>query len=454
MQNPKTSNDNGNFLLPKTVALALSLLTAKGFQAFVVGGAVRDHVAMQAPHDYDLTTSATPEEMLDVFSAYSCILTGLKHGTITVLIDKTPLEITTFRTDGSYTDSRHPDAVSFTKTLVDDLARRDFTINAMAYNPETGLVDRFGGVADLEAKTLRTVGDPALRFTEDALRILRALRFASVLDFSIEEATHAAIFKLADRLSLVASERIREELSKLLLGVGAVRVLRTYFPVFCVFLPELSPLKGFLQHSPYHAYDVWEHTLSALSATPNDLVLRLAILLHDIGKPSSFTRDKNGVGHFYGHENHSGCLAEHALKRLKFDKKTTDFVVTLIKHHMRPLPITEKEMRRSLAKLGEPVFSAFLSIVRADRLGQKPIGENTLSVEQVAVCEKLFYQVRQEENCLSLKTLAISGDDLKEIGIPPGKKMGVILKKLLALVIDGDLKNDKDVLLSYAKERF
>ena len=290
-----------DWVLPAQVNTALARLHDAGYEAYIVGGCVRDRIMGREPKDYDITTSALPEQTAAVFAGERIIETGMKHGTVTVLLDGEPLEITTFRIDGTYSDSRHPDAVTFTPSLREDLARRDFTMNAMAYSSETGLVDPFGGQADIAAKYIRCVGDPDLRFREDALRILRALRFSSVLGFPIEPETDGAARYLCLLLKKISAERVFSELKQLLCGPDVRRVLLDYAGVLGAVLPEILPMQGFDQRNPHHCYDILEHTAAAVEAMPPEPALRLAALLHDVGKPECFFTDEDGVGHFYGH---------------------------------------------------------------------------------------------------------------------------------------------------------
>lgn len=435
-----------HFPLPAFVLEALTRLTDAGYEAYTVGGAVRDLLRGEAPHDYDIATSATPDEMKAVFRGYRTVETGIKHGTLTVLIDGEALEITTFRVDGEYTDARHPDSVSFTRSLREDAARRDFTVNAIAYSPTSGICDYFGGLADIKNGILRAVGDARLRFSEDALRILRALRFSAVLGYRIEEHTARAAHELRHLLSEVASERIREELVKLLVGKDAARVLREYADVVGVFLPETTPLIGFDQHNPHHDYDVWEHTLHAIDACPPVLHLRLSVLFHDIGKPASFFFDEGGVGHFYGHAARSAEIADAAMRRLRFDGGTRERVTLLVRtHDTVPSPQT-RQFARMRSKHGDAFLTDWLSLVRADRTGQKA----TLSSMAEAVlleAEEAARTLLRKEERFSLASLAIDGEDLIALGYR-GREIGVALERALSCVVDGKIKNEKEGLLA------
>lgn len=440
-----------HFVLPSFVLRALQLLNENGFEAYAVGGAVRDLLRGVPAHDYDIATSATPAEMKAVFKSYRTLETGIKHGTLTVLIDGEAIEITTYRVDGAYTDARHPDSVSFTRSLREDAARRDFTVNAMAYHPRDGLRDFFGGVADLEEGILRTVGEPHLRFTEDALRMLRALRFSATLGYEIDPSTSTAIHALKDQLTEIAPERIREEFLKLIEARNADRVLREYADVICVFLPEIDPLRSFDQKNPHHDFDVWEHTLHALAAAPCDRVLRLALLFHDMGKPDCFTSDDAGVGHFYGHAERSVEIADRAMQRLRFDNETRERVLLLVRmHDVLPLPKT-RQFARIRSRYGDAFLSEWLSVIRADRTGQKrifsPEAEKEISKAEAAAEALLLSEER-----FSLKNLAVRGDDLVSLGYR-GKEIGDALSFALDAVLDGKARNEKGALLRLLSER-
>lgn len=439
------------FLLPDPVLCALTLLNEKGYEAYVVGGAVRDLLRGVIPHDYDITTNALPEEMKSVFRDFRTVETGIAHGTLTVLIDEAPIEITTYRIDGAYTDSRHPDSVTFTRSQKEDAARRDFTVNAMAYHPKTGVWDYFGGLKDIEDKLLRTVGDSRLRFDEDALRILRALRFSAVLGYTIDTDTATAVHEKKESLHEIAAERIREEFVKLLCSDHASDVLREYADVIAVFIPEMSALRGFLQHNPHHDYDVWEHTLRALSAAPKDLCVRLAVLFHDFGKPACFFRDALGTGHFYGHAEKSALITDQILRRLRFDNATREYTVSLVRaHDTVPLPKT-RQFRRIRSRHGEKFLFDWLSLIRADRTGQK----ETLSEEADAIlkqAEAAATALVKTEERLSLATLQIKGDDLIALGYR-GRAIGDALQFALEGVISEKVTNEKEALKVFIKEK-
>ena len=437
--------------LPQSVSQALSMLEDAGYEAFIVGGCVRDFLMGLPPKDYDITTSALPAQTARVFDAYPVIETGIQHGTVTVVMDGVPLEITTYRTEGTYSDNRHPDSVSFTASLREDVARRDFTMNAIAYSPVRGLIDHFGGAEDIRGGIIRCVGDPDTRFREDALRMMRGIRFASALGFAIEEKTAAAIRENKERISTVSAERIRVELTKLLCGANVKNVLMDWWDVLGVVIPEILPMHGFDQRTPYHIYDVWEHTAVAVSETPPVTHLRLSALLHDIGKPPSFFTDEKGVGHFYGHPAVSEKMAEEILARLKYDNVTRRRVVTLVREHDRIIEPTETAVKRALFRLTPEVFFNLLIIKRADNLAQSPNYRDRLATYDRI--ESMAQDILERNECVSVATLAVNGGDLIAIGMKPGKEIGEMLSLLLEQVIRGDLANDRDELLTYVKKK-
>lgn len=437
--------------LPDNVKNAISQLNRAGYEAFAVGGCVRDALLGKTPKDFDLTTDALPEEVMQVFSDRHTIGTGLAHGTVTVMMDGMPLEITTYRIDAEYTDHRHPDQVIFTRSLKEDAARRDFTVNALAYHDQLGIIDHFGGLEDLSKKQIRAVGNAEKRFEEDALRILRALRFSSVLGFAIVPETLAAARTKKHLLQNVSAERIAVELNKLLCGKDARRVLTEYYDILGEVLPELLPMVGFLQHNPHHCYDVFTHTAVAVENTPPEPILRLAALLHDMGKPHCFHMDEQSIGHFYGHAAHSKELAENILARLKYDNFTRRQVLELVEHHDLPVEPTEKSVKRALKKFTPELFFPLLQLQRADHLAQHPDFHHRL--QQDDAVRRIAEEIIAGDQCFSLKDLAISGKDLLALGMPPGKELGTLLQTLLDRVIDGDLPNEKDALLRYVKEQ-
>ncbi len=437
--------------MPEEVKTAISKLTQNGFEAYIVGGCVRDSLLGDKPKDYDITTSAEPEEVEKIFSNYRVIETGIKHGTVTVLINKMPLEITTFRIDSDYSDNRHPTNVTFTKSLEEDTARRDFTMNALAYNDERGICDFYGGSEDIKNKIIRCVGDSNQRFNEDALRIMRAIRFSSVLGFKIEDNTKRAIFQNKELLKNISSERIANELVKLLCGENVRKVLLEYIDVLGVVIPELLPMKGFDQRNIHHIYDILEHTAVAVENIEPTPILRLTALFHDIGKPKCFFM-KNGEGHFYGHSEVGAKMTENILSRLKFDNNTKNTVTKLVKIHDVQIEETEAAVKRCMNKHTSEIFFMLLKMKRADTLAQSPICRDRL--EYLDRLEKTAREIIAQNACFSLKDLTINGSDLIEMGFKPGREIGVILKNLLDEVIGGKLPNKKEELIKFTKENF
>ena len=435
--------------LPSPVQHTLSVLNTAGFEAYAVGGCVRDTMLGKQPMDWDITTSAQPEQVLSVFADYRTIPTGIQHGTVTVIVEDMPQEITTYRIDGMYTDSRHPNEVFFTTSLQEDLRRRDFTVNAMAYHPEYGLVDCFSGAADLAAGKIACVGDPERRFTEDALRILRALRFASVLGFSIEKVTADTIHKLAPLLRRVSAERIADELKKLLVGDYVRNVLIDFADVFCIILPELQPLIGLRQDNPYHHLTVYEHTVETVAAVKNDLPLRLTMLFHDVGKPACYTRDEQGVDHFRGHPAISAAIAERAMERLHLDNATIGAVKNLIMHHDDSLSLQDKRLKRLLNRLDSAAYQ-LVEVQRADVYGQHPAKRDRLAF--LDAVEVRLTELEKANACFRLRDLAVNGDDLLAIGYSSGRQLGDALYKLLDAVMDDVCPNERASLLKLAKE--
>lgn len=440
-----------DFGIPFGAEHILRSLTAAGHEAYFVGGCVRDLLRGAAPHDWDICTSARPEDTAACFPGQRVLKTGFRHGTVTVLMDGVPYEITTYRTEGPYSDSRRPDFVRFVPDLQEDLARRDFTINAIALGLDGMLRDPFGGGSDIKAGLIRCVGDPARRFQEDGLRLMRALRFSAVFGYSIEGLTSQAIHDHRAMLDRVAAERIRAELCRLLTGQNTGDVLRRYPDVIWQFWPELKPLAAMAQNNPWHCWDGWEHTLHALEAAPAETVVRLAVLLHDIGKPQCKSTDEKGIDHFYGHPAVSARLAEKLLRALKFDRVTLRQVVTLVAYHDTPLPPDSKGIRRWLSRLGPETFFPLLEVKRADMLGQAPLGRAPEKVAaQWAELEKIRAKAEQivaERQCLALKDLAVSGKDVIALGALPGPAVGRILNRLLEQVLNGELPNRREVLL-------
>lgn len=437
--------------MPKNVDIAINLLQSAGFEAYAVGGCVRDSLLGKTPNDWDITTSAKPENMKSVFVNFRCIDTGIKHGTVTVVIDGEPLEITTFRLDGEYEDNRHPKSVTFTSNLGADLGRRDFTVNAMAYSKMTGTVDLFGGQNDLKNGIIRCVGDPDRRFNEDALRILRALRFASALDFEIEEKTAQSLLKNRALLGNISEERIAKELLKLVCGKGAKRILTDFAPVLFEILPELQPMYKNSHDNPHHCYDIYEHTLIAVESIDPEPTLRFAMLLHDCGKPAVKKFDENGVAHFYGHQRISAEISAQILARLKVSNKFRDEILFLVSNHDRwELYENTEKMPRYLSKFGLDGVLNLLKVMRADVLAQS--SEYRYRLDQIADAEEIAKNLAAQKPCLSLSELQINGRTLMDIGIPQGRKLGAVLAQLLDEVIDGVTKNTQEALTTRARE--
>lgn len=430
--------------MPEEVRAVLTALEAAGHEAWCVGGCVRDTLLGRTPEDWDVTTDALPEETMALF-APAAIPTGLQHGTVTVRRGGRGVEITTYRVDGAYHDHRRPDGVTFTRSLREDLARRDFTVNAMAMDLRGTLRDPFGGREDLMGGVLRCVGEPERRLEEDALRILRGLRFASVLGLAVHPDTAAAIHDRRQLLAAIAPERIWTELCKLLCGDNAAEVLRRFPDVVAVFWPEASAMVGFEQQNIHHCYDVWEHSLHALEAVPPDLILRCTMLLHDIGKVETFTVDDTGVGHFYGHGERSAALADDLLRRLRCANELRRRIVRLVAWHDRDIPRTERAVRRALAALGEEDLRRLIWVKRADNLAQAP--EFRFRQQEIDRGEAILEDLLARRACVTLRDLEVDGRDLMALGFS-GPAIGAALHQLLDRVIDGALPNEREALLA------
>ena len=431
---------------------ALNMLHNDGYEAYLVGGCIRDLVMGIIPKDWDITTDALPDDIINSFIEYKTLPTGIKHGTVTVIIDDLPIEITTYRTEGQYTDGRRPDNVKFVSDLKEDLSRRDFTINALAYNG-LNLIDFFNGREDINNKLIRSIGDPNERFNEDALRILRALRFASVLGFNIDQLTQKAIFHNKALLNRISSERISSEFNKILTGENASKILEEYKEIIAVFIPEIEQTFSFKQNSPYHDLDVWQHTLKAIKHSEADLIVRLTLFFHDIGKPQCYTIDDEMIGHFYGHEACSVDIAEKVLKRLKYDMKTIDIVKKLIKYHDLKIEPNEKSVKRALNKIGEDFFPTLLEIKSGDAIAHRsPHAERCM--DEICEIEKIYKKILSDNQCFSLKDLAVNGQDLIDLGFSEGTNIGKILNDLLEAVIDGNIQNEKQFLLKFAEKQY
>ena len=430
--------------IPESVQLCLNRLENAGFEAYIVGGCVRDALLGLTPQDYDMCTSALPEQTEAVFSDFPLVLAGKKHGTVGVVIDGSVVEITTYRTEGGYTDNRHPEWVKFVPTIEEDLSRRDFTVNSMAYSPSRGLADPFGGRADLEAKILRAVGDPQTRFREDSLRILRGVRFAVKYALTPEDATMDAMVELRNLMDNLARERVFDELCKLLLLVDMEDLLR-FAPILAAVIPELEPMIGFDQRSPHHAYDLYKHTAGVTGGVPRELTLRWAALLHDTGKITTFTLDENGRGHFYGHAKFSAEIADRVLRRLKAPTKLREDAVRLIELHMHQFEEDKKVLRRWLSRLGSATMDDLLKLQEAD-LGSKGTGK-VREMDQFSRLRQLIAEIEAENACLHIKDLAVNGNDLMAPGLS-GREIGTALNRLLELVLDEQLPNEKQALLA------
>lgn len=441
--------------IPEKILNVLRRLNAAGFEAYIVGGCVRDALMGRVPHDFDITTSALPEQTMRLFSEFAVIPTGIKHGTVTILCEGEPLEITTFRVDGKYTDSRRPDSVRFTRSIAEDLARRDFTMNAIAYNPDVGIVDEFGGEEDIRRRIIRCVGTPDERFREDALRIMRALRFAVSLGFGIERDTADSLERNCSLMNNIAVERVYSELTAMLSAWNAsdsIRgVLREYREVFAQIIPELRPCFDYQQKSKYHTLDLYEHIImtveTAAQLSREDYILPLAMLLHDIGKPQCMTAD-NGVRHYYGHPAVSAELADKIMRRFKSSSADRKLITDIVRTHDAQLNSSAKTMRRRLAAMGE-------ELLRYCTLAH--IADDSAKAEFCRQRIPTYYEVLDKipevaaQSCLTVKSLAVNGRDLSAV-IKPSPKMGEILNRLLSEVVDGTLPNEREALMKRAEE--
>ncbi|MDR0992233.1 MAG: CCA tRNA nucleotidyltransferase [Ruminococcus sp.] len=435
--------------IPDNVSKLLSELERQGFEAYIVGGCVRDGILGKPPADFDIATSATPEEIKLVFESYKTIDTGIKHGTVTVIADEgTPVEVTSYRIDGTYTDNRRPDDVVFTRRIEEDLSRRDFTVNAMAYSPKRGFIDIYGGAHDLFAQTIRCVGDPEMRFGEDALRILRALRFASKLRFTIDADTAANIHRCKDSLMNVSAERIGKELELFLVG-SPTDLLIQFSDVISVFIPEIQPCVGFEQHSKYHVYDVWKHTATAVGAAKPDRLVRLALLFHDLSKPECYHPDSLGAGHFSGHEKTGAALTETIMRRLKFDNATVETVTTLVRYHY-VAPVTDRaSVKKILSEIGFEKLVLLTEVIKGDNLAK-----HAMCFERVELSTKMrevAEDIVNSRECYDLSMLETDGNEIAKTGAT-GKEIGKILRMLLDEVIEEELKNNYVTLQARAAE--
>lgn len=432
-------------ILPEKVNYIIETLMKHGFEAYAVGGCVRDTVLSRVPQDWDITTSAKPEQVKGIFS--HTVDTGIRHGTVTVMINHEGFEVTTYRIDGEYEDARHPKEVQFTSNLLEDLRRRDFTINAMAYNEADGLVDAFNGLEDLQKGIIRCVGCAKERFSEDALRMLRAVRFAAQLGFSIEEETKKAIGMLAPNIAKVSAERIQVELVKLLVSANPNEIRTAYETGLTrVFLPELDRMMETPQNNPHHCYTVGEHTVEALCYVPADKVLRLTMLLHDVAKPECRTTDEKGIDHFYGHPAAGSKMAKIILRRLKFDNETTERTCRLVEWHDDNPKLDERLIRRAVSRIGAEQYPALFAVKTADIMAQSDYHKRE-KLDYVKAYEAAYQEIMEKQQCLTIKQLAVTGNDLIENGMKPGKEIGEMLKYLLEQVLENPQWNTKEKLL-------
>ncbi len=447
--------------IPSGANEIIHTLQNNGYEAFLVGGCVRDSILGRPIHDYDITTSATPDEMMEVFKDKRIIETGLQHGTITIVIDGEGYECTTYRIDGNYSDGRRPDSVTFTRNLKEDLKRRDFTINAMAYNDEVGLIDPFNGMEDIEHYKIRCVGRAEDRFSEDALRILRAIRFASQLGFVVDSDVSLNIHKMYKNLENISTERINSEFCKIALSSEFYIQIVLFREVFSLFIPEIKDMFGFQQNNPYHIYDVWNHTVHAVQAyecdcepdlNSRDLITSLAVFFHDIGKPHCYQDGEDGIRHFKGHGRVGADMTNEIMKRLRFDNDTREKVVQLVYYHDATFEVGKKYVKRWLNKIGEEQFRRLLNVRRADIKAQADINQET-RLQKIDNIGYILEEVLQDDECFSLKDLAVNGKDLITIGYKPGKEIGDVLNNLLDSVISGEYINEKEKLLEIAERR-
>ena len=441
-----------HIFMPDEVLEIIRRLEAAGFEAYAVGGCVRDSLLGREPDDWDITTSARPEQVKDVFTR--TVDTGIQHGTVTVLLHGKGFEVTTYRIDGKYLDGRHPESVEFAGNLEEDLKRRDFTINAMAYHPDRGLVDLYGGRKDLENGLIRAVGDPEKRFGEDALRMLRAIRFSGQLGFKLEDATRDAIKDMAPNLKKVSAERIRVELEKLLVSPYPERLRDAYYlGLTAVFLPEFDTMMDTPQNTPHHMYSVGEHTLHALMNIRADRILRMVMLFHDVGKPACHTTDANGIDHFKGHPAAGARITDEIMRRLKFDNETRRRVTHFVYWHEDRPAYKEASVRRLLSRIGLDYFPEMFEVKRADMLAQSEYLRQQ-KMDRLDYYIKIYKKQQESHECVDLKHLAVTGKDLVEVGIPQGKRIGELLQAALEKVLEDPDKNRKDVLLPYIVQRY
>ncbi|MGI6776979.1 MAG: CCA tRNA nucleotidyltransferase [Acetivibrionales bacterium] len=438
--------------IPEECLHIIGALNCRGFEAFVVGGCVRDALLGIGQKDWDITTDAKPGEIKSLFE--NTVDTGIKHGTVTVIINNKSFELTTYRVDGRYLDNRHPDKVRFTSSLEEDLSRRDFTINAIAYSPDKGFVDPFGGIEDIRNRIIRAVGEPDRRFSEDALRMMRAVRFSAEKGFTVDEKTLISIKHNSSLIKNISRERIRDELDKILLSEHPFKfILLRDTNLLQYILPEFELCFHTEQNNPYHIYNVGVHTLHATAAIERKRDLRWTMLLHDIGKPASKTTDEKGIDHFYGHQKKSVEIAESILTRLRFDKNSMGRVLRLIKFHDRDIDTSEKSVRKAVATVGEDIFYQLLKVKEADKRGQNPEYFDS-GMEKLNKIKRIYNQIKEKGQCLSIQELAVSGDDLIDTGLKQGRRIGYILNRLMDMVIEDPSLNDKEKLLCIVRDKF
>lgn len=440
-----------NIQMPPAVYKILKVLNSNGYDGHIVGGCVRDSILKKKPNDWDICTNCTPKKMLHIFSGFTVVPTGLKHGTVTVVINGENYEVTTYRIDGEYKDGRRPENVEFTNNLKEDLKRRDFTINAMAYNDKDGLIDYYGGIKDINDKIIRCVGDPTKRFNEDYLRMLRGIRFSTQLEYYLDKETFNAINKLSQNIINISVERIRVELNKMLIlntpSKGFNLLNDTNLLKYI--LPELKGCVGFNQHNPHHDKDVFNHILDVVDNTENDLILRLSALFHDIGKPETFSLDINGVGHFYKHDTKSAEITKKVMKRLKYDNKSINRVANLVKEHMSTYDeLSDRSLKRLINRVGvDNIYNLFkLQIADAKSVHVEKDISNIINL--INRVEKIL----KEKQPLSTKDLEINGHDLIGIGITEGKEIGTILNELLQIILENPELNTKESLINIVKK--
>lgn len=447
--------------IPDKVRLIIRKITDGGYEAYTVGGCVRDSLLGRDPHDWDITTNATPEQIKSLFD--KTVDTGIKHGTVTVMIGRDGYEVTTYRIDGKYEDGRHPSEVTFTGDLVEDLRRRDFTINAMAYNDETGLVDAFDGIKDIEKKCIRAVGCPEERFSEDALRIMRAIRFSAQLGYSIEEETRKAAADRASTLKQISVERIHSEINKMLVSSNPDRIRDLYeMGISKYILPELDLIMEEKQNNPHHMYTVGEHTIKALLESVNYdkflseediLAVRLALLFHDMGKPKCKVTGEDGIDHFFGHPDESAIIAKDILKRLKYDNNTINRVLPLVKYHDLKHSLSAGKIKKDIIRIGKELMIPWMIVVRCDISAQSDY-QREEKFSYIDEYEKKYNEIISRGDCLTIKDMAVNGRDLINLGIKPGVELGEILKALLEMIIEEPDKNDREYLLSLVKDKY